>query len=233
MVLGRQLRLPAVLDHDSLVRLNDDGGAGDLVARREQIAREYAGVVPVPAGEEARAPRWRGQGRVGDGLRRLGEFRAAADGFDRHRFDDKLLRGVDEAETRQMRGLEGGLHLFNRHSGRRRRRRSGIDNPGLWIWISGLAAARLTRNDGIGGNDQRRVGAGVTDVGSDMHGDIACRHALAFDFLPRRFAETPSGGLDRSPARPDRSLLRPPAGAWRGYRRGPCHRPTTATTADE
>ena len=33
------LRLPAVLDHDGLVRLDDDGGADDLVAGRKLVAR--------------------------------------------------------------------------------------------------------------------------------------------------------------------------------------------------
>ena len=35
VVLGRDLGLPAVLDHDGLVRLDDDGGAGDRVPGRK------------------------------------------------------------------------------------------------------------------------------------------------------------------------------------------------------
>ena len=39
MVLRRDRGLPAGLDHDGLVRLDDDGGALDLVAGRELVAR--------------------------------------------------------------------------------------------------------------------------------------------------------------------------------------------------
>ena len=49
MVLRRDLGLPAGLDHDGLVRLDDDGRAFDLVARIELFAREDGGVVPFAA----------------------------------------------------------------------------------------------------------------------------------------------------------------------------------------
>ena len=39
MVLGGDLGAPAVLDHDGLVRLDDDGGAVDVVAGRELVAQ--------------------------------------------------------------------------------------------------------------------------------------------------------------------------------------------------
>ena len=47
MVLRRDVGLPAGLDHDGLVRLDDDGGAGDACAGRELVAGEDAGIVPL------------------------------------------------------------------------------------------------------------------------------------------------------------------------------------------
>ena len=91
VILGRQFGLPAWLDHDGLVRLDDDGGAFDAGSGLELVARVDAGLVPVAAGKELRL-----QGRFGQcgarppgGL--LGEFGAAADGLDRYGLDDDLL----------------------------------------------------------------------------------------------------------------------------------------------
>ena len=114
MVLRRDLGAPAVLDHDGLVRLDDDGGAVDLVAGRKLLAGVDRGLVPLAVGEELVV-------RAGEGsLARvvlcfaLAEFGAAADRLDRHRLDHQLLGAVDEAEPRLVRLLEGGLHFGER-----------------------------------------------------------------------------------------------------------------------
>jgi hypothetical protein len=60
MVLGGDLGAPAVFEHDGLVRLDDDGGALDLVARRKLLAGVDRGLVPLAVGEELRALTGRG-----------------------------------------------------------------------------------------------------------------------------------------------------------------------------
>ena len=57
MVLRRERGLPAGLDHDGLVRLDDDRRAFDLVAGRKLIAGIDGGLVPFAGGEELRAAR--------------------------------------------------------------------------------------------------------------------------------------------------------------------------------
>ena len=52
VVLGGDLGPPAVLDHDGLVRLDDDGGAAHLVAGCKLLAGVDRGVVPLPAGKK-------------------------------------------------------------------------------------------------------------------------------------------------------------------------------------
>src|SRR5262245_64896433 len=79
MIVCGQRRLPAGLDHDGLMRLDDDGGAGNGVAGPELIAREYVGAVPAAIGEEAGAPRRRRQPGAGELLLALAKLRAAAD----------------------------------------------------------------------------------------------------------------------------------------------------------
>ena len=139
MVLGGDRGAPAVLDHDGLVRLDDDGGACDLVAGRKLVAGVDRGLVPGAAGEEfACGGRARAACRASS-CGAFAELGAAADRLDRHRLDHQLLAAVDEAEARLVRLLEGGFHLGKR--------------------------ARL--------DHQRRVGAGVADVGAHDHLDLA------------------------------------------------------------
>ena len=111
MVLRGELRLPAVLDDDGLMRLDDDRGAVDAMpglraARacrpRRRARRRSRRIRALRPGEGSSLFRERQD--------RLGKFRAAADRFDRHRFDDQLLGGVDESELRFMRGFERLLH---------------------------------------------------------------------------------------------------------------------------
>src|SRR5207342_3476670 len=106
MISGRQFGLPAWLDHNGLVRLDDDGGSFDAGSGLELVARVDVGVVPVAAGEELRAQGWFWQrgARPPGGL--LGEFGAAADGLDRYGLDDDLLCAIDEAEPRLVSLLE-------------------------------------------------------------------------------------------------------------------------------
>ena len=93
MVLRRDLGLPAGFDDDGLVRLDDEGGAGDLVAGRELVAGVDGGVVPFAARRRICVA----AGRRGElacarsCVVLLAELGAAADRFDRHRFDDHRL----------------------------------------------------------------------------------------------------------------------------------------------
>ncbi len=109
MVLRRDLRLPALLDHDRLMGLDDDRGACHSVARRKRVAGEHARLVPDAGGKEPRLSCRSGQGGSGHFPLGLAEFRAAADRLDRQRLDHKLLVFVDESESRVVRRLEGFL----------------------------------------------------------------------------------------------------------------------------
>src|SRR5262249_24325033 len=61
VVLGGDFGAPAVLDHDGLVRLDDDGGAAYGAAGRKLLAGEYCGLVPFPARIKSRAARGGGE----------------------------------------------------------------------------------------------------------------------------------------------------------------------------
>ena len=111
MILLGDLRAPAVLDHDRLVRLDDDRGALHRVPGRELVARVHGRVAPLAAGIEAAAMGGRGERAVGFRPNRLGEGAAAADRLDRHRLDHQLLVLVDEAETRFVCRFECGFHF--------------------------------------------------------------------------------------------------------------------------
>ena len=95
VILRRQLGLPAVLDDDRLMRLDDDGGAFDFLTRRKRVARVDQRALPFAVGEKPRAARRRRK----LGPRGLARFflkrRAAADRLDRHRLDTSaLLRSI-------------------------------------------------------------------------------------------------------------------------------------------
>ena len=107
---ARQLGLPAGLDHDGLVRLDDDGGASTLWPGLS-CSRVKTRPRAIAVGEEPRAPRRRAAAWRACALHGLlAELGAAADRFDRHRLDHQLLGAVDEAEARLVRLLEGALH---------------------------------------------------------------------------------------------------------------------------
>src|SRR5271163_4116619 len=145
-----------MLDDDSLVRFDDDGGAIDLVSRRKLVARIDQRSVPFAAGEEARAPCRLRQFRALGLACRFAKRRAPADRFDRDGLDHQVLFAVDEAELRLVRTLERGFHSLQRDQ---------FD----------LAARRRTQTAGT--DDQRRIGAGVADMRAHMHGDLVFRDA--------------------------------------------------------
>ena len=98
MVLRRDLCLPAGLDHDGLMRLDDEGRAGDQWPGSSRRARRRR-VVPGAPGEEACfALRFR---KFVDRKRhvRLMRMVAAAERLDLDRLDSMALSGLDEAEA--------------------------------------------------------------------------------------------------------------------------------------
>ncbi len=116
MILRGELGPPAVLDDDRLVRLDDDGGAGHLVAGRERVARvdERARAICRRRRSACGAPA-RGSGARVVLCTRSRKRGAAADRLDRDRLDDQRLAAIDEAEARLVRALEGGFHFLQRH----------------------------------------------------------------------------------------------------------------------
>ena len=103
---GRHRRLPAGLDHDRLVRLDDEGRAGDRVARLQVFAQEDAcplpGALSIDAGAGMRL-----RLVAGERLFRLGEVGAAADRLHLEALDHDRLVFEDEAELLAVRRLEG------------------------------------------------------------------------------------------------------------------------------
>ena len=173
MVLARQLRLPAGLYDDGLVRLDDDGGAFHFMTRLELVAGKDRGLVPFAAGEELRPPRRFRQGGAGRPAGLLAELGAAADGFHRHGFDHQLFGAVDEAELRLVRVLEGALHLGER------------------------CALDLFAGQRAGIDHQRRIGPRIADVRAHDHLDLARRDALARDLVACLLADALGGAFQR------------------------------------
>ena len=81
MILGGEIGAPAGLDHDCLMRLDQDSGAVDRMAWLEALAQEHAGFMPCAVRVEPRATRRLGQGLRCHRMHRLGERSGAADGF--------------------------------------------------------------------------------------------------------------------------------------------------------
>src|SRR5262245_4213727 len=79
VVFGADGGAPAVLDHDRLMRLDDDGGAGHSLARRKLTAREDGGLMPVAVRIKLCPSRRGGEWRAGGRDYRLFELCAATD----------------------------------------------------------------------------------------------------------------------------------------------------------
>ena len=111
MVLRRDLGLPVRLDHDGLMRLDDEGRARDAMAWLETGAQEDRRVVPSATGEE---PRRRLRfGNLVDRERhvRLVRMVATAKRLDLDRLDlDRFVR-AGKAEALPVHRLERGLEL--------------------------------------------------------------------------------------------------------------------------
>src|SRR5512139_2506163 len=108
MVLRCGFGLPAALDHDGLMVLDDEGGACDAHARLELRAQNDGRLMPVALLGEDRALRcdlWLGTAQL-----KLALLGALAAAFGRHfdRLDLDLLAGTDEAEALLVPDLEQG-----------------------------------------------------------------------------------------------------------------------------
>ena len=172
VVARGDLGLPAGLDDDGLVRLDDQRRRRRPLARLQVLRGDDRGVVPGAVGiERVRRVRLRASPRQ----RHLAARRCRR----RRRpppprgFDDDRLAVEDEAELLAVRRLEGGDH---RVGGEQR------DAPAAC-----QPAFRRMRDR------QRRVGAVVAEVGADDDGDVGIGDALAR--AARRRASASSGAL--------------------------------------
>jgi hypothetical protein len=188
MVLGGELRGPAILDHDGLVRLDDDGRAGDALPSRHRLAPDDRRLVPLPFREEA--------GALGDlglaavlGRRSLLEVGAAADGLDLDGLDDQRLGLVHEAEAGLVRRLEGVLHLGTAYRtasrSRCRCRHSGYERGHGWRYRLPARPALPPRlrlgAQPVGDHADRGLGAGVEryiERGGTGGADFGEAHAI-------------------------------------------------------
>src|SRR5262249_12334800 len=114
MVLLRDRRAPACLDHDGLVRLYDDRGPGNMLAGLELVARENICLVPAAARVETGPVRGRGQSGRGRCVRWLLERCTTADRLRRDSFDHQSFAVVDEPEACAMRRLKRRFHACER-----------------------------------------------------------------------------------------------------------------------
>ena len=109
VILARDLRAPAFLHDDGLVRLDDERGSWKAVAGRKMLAHEDVRLAPSAGGEEARAAL---RLRFARGERVFGLLAplAAAERLDARGLDDEALGGIDETEARQVFALERLAH---------------------------------------------------------------------------------------------------------------------------
>ena len=186
VVLGGDFGLPAVLDDNRLVRLDDDGGTAHRLAGRKLLPRKHRGLLPLAARIKSSPACGRGKGSACRREHRLGELGAAADCLDRDRLDHQLLALVDEAKPRLVRGLEGGLHL------REGRGNRDIESRRCWSRTRGVP-----RCDGERRHHQCSVRAGITDMRAHEDFDRWRGDALIHHFTPRLVRQRAADALDR------------------------------------
>nr|CAD6595171.1 hypothetical protein RFYW14_00002 [Pseudorhizobium flavum] len=116
MIERGDLERPAILDHDRLVRLDDEAWAGGAGAGADVGATVDRRLTPFSAREETCLLGGSGSGGV-DSMGRLGGFRTAADSFDLVGLEDYLSVLEDEAELLAMKRFE---HLRHFRNGRNR-----------------------------------------------------------------------------------------------------------------
>lgn len=153
MVMRGEARLPAILDHDGLVLLDDDRRASDSLAALHRFTQHHACLVEFALREEARQ-------LCGlcllIAVERLGVFHftgAAANGLHFNRIDDERLVFRDEAEPALMGGLEFGAQARS------------------------IVFRREGRLDG-----KSRVGARIADMGAKVLFHGICLDALRGKF---------------------------------------------------
>ncbi len=163
-----QPRLPALLHHDGLVRLDDDRRPGHPVPGSNGFALIDIGLMPATVAEEARrahAPRASRRRSLGF---RLAERRSATDGLDAYRLDHQRLGAVDKAKSRAMGDQEIVAQLL------------------------AMVGRNLAAATGEGGDFQRGVGSGVTNVRADVHGNGPAPDALPGKLRRAQVSEVPT-----------------------------------------
>src|SRR5262249_55898340 len=99
MIFRSQLGLPAGLNYNGLVGLNDDGSALDAGPELKLVAHVHTTLVPRPGGEDLRAHRGFGQGAARASPRFLAKFGAPADRLNRYSLDHQPFCAIDESEA--------------------------------------------------------------------------------------------------------------------------------------
>src|SRR5262245_16516629 len=99
MIFCSQFGLPARLDYDSLVGLDDDSCAFNARSGLELVAGVYVRLVPLSGREILCTQRRLRQSPTRAAHCLFSKFCAAADRFNRYGLDDQLFRSVDETES--------------------------------------------------------------------------------------------------------------------------------------
>ena len=180
---------PAGLDHDRLVRLDDQRRPGDGMAGPQAVAQEDARRPPGAFGVDAHAC-MRMRFVIGERVLRLGDVGAAADRLHLEALDHDRLVLEDEAELLAMRRLEFPDHDREGEEGARDR------HPSSLAALAPQDEGFLQPHPEVGGeaaadpagrraplhhrHRDRRIGAVVAQMGAGNDGDLGIAYALCF-----------------------------------------------------